>query len=385
MRSVLIILLIYSNCVFAQNLVVNPSFEEYSICPLNYSGTARAFKKTIKYWYSPTLSTPDYLNICSRGTNRIPRNISGSQYPKSGNAYVLLICDDFLRENYRKNGSSYNEYIQSQLKTALIKDHYYLVSFYVSLADKSLYAIDKIGALLTNKKIIKRTEYEIDLLPQIYSKNVITDKDNWTHICGIYKSIGEEEFITIGCFFKHNLLKSVNMGSANIKDAQKESRYYIDDVSVIEVSDTSSCLCTLVSSNNANNEIQKTKSFDTIYQSLLSKNKVVLKNIFFNTDEWQLLPESYKELNNLISFMQNNPQINIKVNGYTDNSGIEENNIKLSLKRAEAIVDYLIKAGVLKERLSFSGLGSSYPIESNNTEQGKAMNRRVEIEIINDK
>lgn len=109
---------------------------------------------------------------------------------------------------------------------------------------------------------------------------------------------------------------------------------------------------------------------------------IVLNNIFFASNSHELLPTSQAELNTLIELMQNNPSLKLLVEGHTDNTGKAEHNIILSQQRAEAIVAYLTEKGIEPSRLQAKGYGFSKPIADNNTEEGKAMNRRTEIKII---
>lgn len=109
---------------------------------------------------------------------------------------------------------------------------------------------------------------------------------------------------------------------------------------------------------------------------------LVLNNIFFETNSHTLLPTSHAELNTVIELLQNNPSIKLLVEGHTDNIGNAEHNIKLSQQRAEAIVNYLTEKGIEPSRLQAKGYGFSKPIADNNTEEGRAMNRRTEIKII---
>ncbi len=112
---------------------------------------------------------------------------------------------------------------------------------------------------------------------------------------------------------------------------------------------------------------------------------VVLKNIFFDFDKSDLLTESYIELNKLLEYLNKNTRIIIEIGGHTDNSGSVDYNKKLSESRAKAVYDYLIKAGIDSNRLSYFGYGFSKPIADNNTEEGRALNRRTEFRIIDTK
>ena len=84
----------------------------------------------------------------------------------------------------------------------------------------------------------------------------------------------------------------------------------------------------------------------------------------------------------LVSFRIQNPETKIQINGYTDNIGTPADNLKLSTGRALAVVNYLLYKGVRKERLSYKGFGEADPIATNETEQGRAMNRRTELRVV---
>jgi outer membrane protein OmpA-like peptidoglycan-associated protein len=109
---------------------------------------------------------------------------------------------------------------------------------------------------------------------------------------------------------------------------------------------------------------------------------VVLKNIFFETDSYALKPESKTELDELVSFLNKNTGIKIEIGGHTDNVGTETYNQELSENRAKSVYDYLADHGIEKDRLEFKGYGLSKPIDSNETEEGRANNRRTEFTII---
>ncbi len=110
--------------------------------------------------------------------------------------------------------------------------------------------------------------------------------------------------------------------------------------------------------------------------------KVVLKNIFFDTDKSTLKETSRIELDKLVYLLQQNPGIHIQIGGYTDNTGSPEYNIRLSEKRAQAVYQYLLQHGIDASQLSYKGYGLSHPVASNDTEEGRRQNRRTEIMIV---
>lgn len=115
---------------------------------------------------------------------------------------------------------------------------------------------------------------------------------------------------------------------------------------------------------------------------LIIGNTVTLANIFFATDKYDLMPESYYELNKLVDFLTRNPSIRVEIGGHTDNAGSEDHNLELSTNRAMAIVNYLKEKNIASSRLTYKGYGSSKPCVPNDTKENMARNRRTEFKII---
>lgn len=110
-------------------------------------------------------------------------------------------------------------------------------------------------------------------------------------------------------------------------------------------------------------------------------NLVVLNNIFFDSNKFDLLPESMIELEQLTQFLKMNPKVSVEIGGHTDNVGDDSSNLTLSKNRAKTVFDYLINHHIAANRLSFKGYGESQAIADNNTEEGRKLNRRTEFKI----
>jgi OOP family OmpA-OmpF porin len=110
-------------------------------------------------------------------------------------------------------------------------------------------------------------------------------------------------------------------------------------------------------------------------------NTLVMNNLFFDFDRYSIRRESYPELNRIAQFLMDNPNVSIIIAGHTDSYGTDEYNKVLSEKRAKAVVDYLKFKGINPDRLEFVGYGESKPIEKNNSEKNRQVNRRVEFEM----
>jgi outer membrane protein OmpA-like peptidoglycan-associated protein/tetratricopeptide (TPR) repeat protein len=111
-------------------------------------------------------------------------------------------------------------------------------------------------------------------------------------------------------------------------------------------------------------------------------NIVILRNVFFDFDSDQLKPESISELQKLMKLLMDNPLMNIEIGGHTDNVGSSSYNKILSEKRAVSVYNYLVLNGIRKERLTYKGYGDTQPIVTNETEEGRASNRRTEFKVM---
>lgn len=119
-----------------------------------------------------------------------------------------------------------------------------------------------------------------------------------------------------------------------------------------------------------------------ISDKLISGQEVVLRNVLFENNSNELLESSTDELNRLAKLLEQNIHLNIRINGHTDNIGTQVNNQTLSENRAKAVTQFLIDAGIAKERLSSKGFGEMLPIADNSNEDGRSENRRTSFEVV---
>lgn len=111
-------------------------------------------------------------------------------------------------------------------------------------------------------------------------------------------------------------------------------------------------------------------------------NLVVLNNLFFDTDSYTLKKQSTIELDKILEFLSLNTGVKVEISGHTDNTGSEEYNMELSRNRAREVVKYLEENGISSDRLDSKGYGASQPVDTNESEEGKARNRRTELKIL---
>ncbi|TFG41939.1 MAG: tetratricopeptide repeat protein, partial [Bacteroidia bacterium] len=110
--------------------------------------------------------------------------------------------------------------------------------------------------------------------------------------------------------------------------------------------------------------------------------KMLLANVFFEVDSWQLKKESVSELNKLSGLLKDNKELKVEIGGYTDATGPDDHNLTLSEKRALSVVDFLVKSGIQSDRLISKGYGNTSPVGDNITSEGRKLNRRTEVQII---
>ncbi len=109
---------------------------------------------------------------------------------------------------------------------------------------------------------------------------------------------------------------------------------------------------------------------------------IVLKNVFFETDSYELKTTSFTELDRLVKLLQDYPTLKVEISGHTDNTGSKEHNQRLSTNRAKAVYDYVLGKSIPTKQLTYKGYGDTKPIADNATEIGRAANRRTEFTVL---
>ena len=138
--------------------------------------------------------------------------------------------------------------------------------------------------------------------------------------------------------------------------------------------------------HSENFDLPKGDGFNSVTKDIQLKNikvvsNIALRNVFFNSGKWEVKDDSFAELARLILLLNDVPSLKIEISGHTDNTGAESFNELLSQRRADAVVNYLLERGIEKNRLSAKGYGQSKPVDSNDSVEGRASNRRTEFEI----
>lgn len=129
--------------------------------------------------------------------------------------------------------------------------------------------------------------------------------------------------------------------------------------------------------------LMERKILDIQLNKQKENEEIVLKNVFFDSGQAKLKEQSFQELDRLFSYLIKNSEIKIQVQGHTDDVGSEYDNLALSQKRAQAVQNYLVNKGLNASRIFAKGYGESNPIASNETEQGRKLNRRTSFKVLN--
>ncbi|MGZ3884523.1 MAG: OmpA family protein [Bacteroidia bacterium] len=252
------------------------------------------------------------------------------------------------------------EVTSTKLNSPLEKGSDYIIKIFVRRpAQFCPGGIGKITVAFTTSKLPPcgppgNCYYPVKFIP-LYSTNfgVLKEKCKWQEFFGVYTSKGLENYFHVGDFKK--VIK-------------KENPISQEDIIVID--SLEGITCTYI-------------HYDSIVVEKISTGKPkILEGLFFENNKSTLLPVSLTELNKLFAYVLKLNSYKIKINGYTDNMGDKTKNKSLSKDRAESVANYLIKKGIPKTRIITNGFGDEKPIDDNSTEKGRAINRRVEMELI---
>lgn len=353
---------VFSQTLPAQNLVPNGSFEEYTVCPGSYSESPNDFR--VMHWRPLTTGSPDYFNTCSEGEAAVPYNWAGVSDAHDGFGYAGIFTWMNLAKDYR-------EYLHCKLTEPLLADSLYQVEFHYKLSSYSKFAADRIGLLLSDS--IKRFSHDrpLGLKPTfsfVKDSALTAETGSWEIAVAEYKAKGNEQFLTIGNFDDNAATGKYHIrfrpGSQPM--LVNSAYYYIDDVRVLPKFSTV-------------REIGTPPVFTGVDPKL--NTSYVLQNIRFGFNSYSLMPVSITDLDKVIAYLRENPEISVRFSGHTDAAGDDEYNRLLSLNRAKSSAAYLISKGVDPWRISTFGYGESSPLVSGDTEEAYEINRRVEIEF----
>ncbi|HEA19555.1 MAG TPA: OmpA family protein, partial [Pricia antarctica] len=347
-NSVLLLHLLFTCFAFPQNLIKNPSFEEFEQCPKKLGN----FESDVVGWSTPTEGSTDYFNACSTAMGT-PENFNGRQPAEFGLGYAGLYL--YAAEDYR-------EYLQAELIQPLKRGRVYEVSFFISLAERSDFAVREFGVLFAKnamkiaiRKVLSRAHWyrqkeNLYTYEEMDTGNFITNQEVWTTVSTQFVAKGGEKYMILGNLKNNARTRKIEIGPL----AKQGAYYYIDQVEVKVA-------------NPINTLPETTNSYRTVVgkDSIPLDKTQVFESVLFEFDHFEILKTAEAEVRRIFNYLKANPGSNITITGHTDSIGQNDYNKRLSNQRAKAIADYLIALGIHENRINSRGHGGQKPIATN--------------------
>lgn len=341
-----------SNPALERNLVPNGSFE-------NYRKKSSDVRKAVPW---QQIETVDYYQS----------PLSNDTTPDKG----AFTGDCYVGFRFRKK---YKEFLQVKLAEPLHRGTIYSFSMHIRLAFWSNASLHSFGAVFSKGGFRGQRDAVRSMMVDSVCNNSLGlfNDFRWIKIQGYYKADGGEKYLSIGNFSPVIQKDMIRLKLIGLR--AREAYYFIDEIKLIKAPQFEEKIA--IERVGPDYLQYWTDSSLSVKPDIHVGDKISLNNIAFVNGKTYLTPESYIELNKLAAWLLRHPSTEIQINGHSDNIGLAFRNLKVSELRARAVFEYLISKGV-QNKMYFKGYGSSKPIGSNATEEGRALNRRVEFEII---
>ena len=362
------------------NLIINPDFNFYfyKSIPIVYHGNDR-IEAWVPFWTTPGNYTPDYISNL-RFIDVLDYNfLFDFKLPEKFNYIGIALF---------KDDDDYSEYIQGNLAEPLVKGRTYCFKISINSTRFTKYLVNHLGCYFSPNAISVNNEKEDSFSPQISFSYLPTESKSFVTLCDYFIAKGSEKYLTIGRFIKRGDL------SVTVKDnfpasgfnLDKSSYYLIDKVELSEIHDSLECNCrTLIDKLQLDQKQPDTNRLKlmTYFNDLKEGKAVVLNNVNFDFDSYILLKSSEETLNTFLQYLSDNPDLRFRICGHTDNIGTDEYNLDLSIKRAKSVYNWLVNKGIQPSRLEYTGFGKREPLINSTDDKSRAVNRRVEVQVIN--
>ena len=362
------------------NLVTNPGFEDVKKVPCAWTQDAAKFNNDVMNgWSSPTETTPDLFSTRANPDcwSNPSKRTQGKTSPHGGaNMVGIKIWGKGNTPTY------WHEYLQTTLPAPLKAGERYIVECWVQRANFSNEASNNIGMRLSSLPVKTRDNLPLYFTPQVNAEEII-DAKSWRKVSGVIEAKGDERYLMIGNFYgdEATLHKQQPQG-------ERGAYYFIDDVN-LRVAPAGTALTekpkesvppppkVIVADHASTKDMALTK----VEPPSVGKS-IRLDNIGFEFAKATLTPDSKKELDELADMLIDYPLMQIEVEGHTDDVGSDASNLALSEARAKAVVDFLRDRKVEKDRITWKGYGETQPLNPNDSEAHRALNRRVEFRVL---
>src|SRR5690606_28469115 len=331
--------------------------EEFSDYPLDWYYTGKDFARVALYWTSPNASSRDIY----APTVKIPSGWRamgfGRLSPYEGKAYAGITV-------YGCGAGKVHcrEYVQIHLAEALVPGQHYGFSCRIAHLTRSV-AVRNIGLSFSEYEWEEATHETIHKEPVLTLNRFIPSDDRWHRWTGHFVAKTAAPFLLIGNF-SDDAESTVRLP---VRSDLRIGYYYLDDIQLFKIPPILP---------------------DPMMESPLRDFKpkpgeiVTLSRIYFEHDRSDFLPRAMIQLRHLLEFLRKYPTMRIEIIGHTDIVGTPPYNQQLSLRRAQAVLQWLVAQGIDQNRLTYNGFGSAFPIATNETPAGRSQNRRVEIKVL---
>jgi len=359
------------------NLVPNASFEEFE-------GTLRRDKQfdLTKNWTNATEVISElYASDIKSKYVAIPDNIYGKEEPAEGNNYAGIVM-------YSHRGRVSRSYLTVQLNSKMKQNELYCIRYKASLAERSRYASNNLGALITPRRINQKGTNAITNPDAIMTDGnpIVSQTDGWWEFCQRYAAKGNEQYLTIGNFETDTKTNNETreVSAEYEKGPVVAAYYYIDDVEIRRIAANENCGC----------EGSKIPESKVIYSPSLQLNddmtvveKVEAIDAYFYQYSSEVVPAGKRTIDKIVELMNLNPDMKIQVIAHTDNEEEELAKKEPSLKtlaedRAKNVREYIASQGIDRTRVVMDNKGNTQPVSEMSTPISLAKNRQVEFKIV---
>jgi outer membrane protein OmpA-like peptidoglycan-associated protein len=360
------------------NLVPNSGFEDTNIKKLRAYGQ---MEEVSVDWFSATDVPADIYGDGAKGEKvGIPENKYGNQDPAAGLCYAGFRA-------YSKDPRMSRSYLEVKLPQMLDRDVMYCVSFDISLADLSRYAVNEIGVVVSDRKVEQPNIGDMILQADVKQKTnkVFQFAAGWEKFCGTFVGTGQEEYIVIGCFGGRNdmTIEKVKRPLGLTGAQQNHAYYYIDNVEIIEIQAKSQCKCSAA----------EERDMDLVYGSssvkdddMTDSEKIKSSSIYYAFLKRTPTGTGKRTVSEIAAILKSNPSMKITIVGHSDDDERNEGQINARYKmigknRADQIRRMLESEGIPVSQLSVSDMGNLDPANTRDTDISRAQNRRVTFEL----
>ena len=373
-------LVLGANSAAAQedNLVPNGSFENSDLRKLKKQGELETYTED---WFRATEVPLDlYAEGMKSEKVNIPNNIYGTQEAPDGVCYAGLRA-------YSKDPKVKRTYYEVELTTEMEKNQLYCVSFDISLSDLSRYAVNGVGAVLSDRKVEQGNTGLLVRTPDVLHKTdkVMSLVDGWETVCGTYIGTGEEEFLIIGGFHTDKDIEDekIKKPSDVLGTQVGHAYYYLDNVKVTPIAAKSQCAC------SAADEVRTDLVFGAAAPGPdASADEVVAGSaVYYAFLKRRPTGAGEMAIKRLADLLKDNPSWQLRVIGHTDTDEFNEGKInpryrELGYKRAGEVVKKFGGFGIAEARFIVDSMEADDPASTRDSDISRAKNRRVVFELV---